>query len=105
MDRIFEVEIFGEKYKLKSEEEESYIHKLSSYVDQKMREVAEELGISDPLKVAVLAALSIADEKFLCEKRLNHIDEAIRRVENSIENLEVSLVEDDGNLNSMGNVT
>jgi len=105
VEKIFEVEIFGEKYKLKSEEEKSYILNLSSYVDQKMREVAEELGISDPVKVAVLAALSIADEKFLCEKRLNHIDEAIRRVENSIENLEVSLVENESSLNSVENVT
>ncbi|MCP2520646.1 cell division protein ZapA [SCandidatus Aminicenantes bacterium Aminicenantia_JdfR_composite] len=105
MNKIFEVEIFGEKYKLESEEEEGYILNLSSYVDQKMREISKELGISDPLKVAVLAAMSIADEKFACEKRLNQVDEAIRRVENNIENLELSLIEDNGNLNSVENAT
>jgi cell division protein ZapA (FtsZ GTPase activity inhibitor) len=105
VNKIFEVEIFGEKYKLESEEEEGYILNLSSYVDQKMREISKELGISDPLKVAVLAAMSIADEKFACEKRLNQVDEAIRRVENNIENLELSLIEDNGNLNSVENAT
>ena len=105
MNKIFEVEIFGEKYKLESEEEEGYILNLSSYVDQKMKEISKELGISDPLKVAVLAALSIADEKFACEKRLNQVDEAIRRVESNIENLELSLIEDNGKLNSVENAT
>lgn len=105
MEKIFEVEIFGEKYKLKAEEEESYIFHLSSYVDQKMKEIAKELSISDPLKVAVLTALSIADEKFSCEKRLNHVDKALRKVEDCVESLEISLLGNEDNLNSVNNVT
>ncbi len=105
MEKIFEVEIFGEKYKLKAREKEDYIRRLSSYVDQKMKEVAAELKISEPLKVAVLAALSIADEKFSCEAQLGQVDEALKEMENSIESLEVSVLKNHNKFNFMNNVT
>ncbi|MFQ6082491.1 MAG: cell division protein ZapA [Candidatus Aminicenantia bacterium] len=92
MDKIVEVEIFGQRYKLKVEKgEEEYIHRLSSYVDEKMRKVALHSNIVDTLKIAVLAALNIADEKFSHQAQLNQLNEALKNMENSIESLEVSL--------------
>jgi cell division protein ZapA len=91
IDKVIEIEIYGQKYRIrvKGEEDEKYISHLTSYVDQKMREVAVKSKSVDVLKVAVLAALNIADEYFLCQKNLDQLNEVIRHMENEIESLEV----------------
>lgn len=57
-----QVEIFGQSYNLRGEGEVGYMQDLASYVDNKMREVADATATVDSLKVAILAALNIADE-------------------------------------------
>src|SRR2546425_10514001 len=57
-----QVEIYGQSYNLRGEGEAGYIQDLASYVDRKMREVSEVTATVDSLKVAILAALNIADE-------------------------------------------
>ena len=54
-DKIIEIEIYGQKYKIKvkGEEDEKYIGHLTSYVDQKMREVAVKSRSIDMIKIAV----------------------------------------------------
>ena len=71
IDKILEIEIFDQKYRIrvKGEEDEKYINHLTSYVDQKMREVAVKSKSADAVKIAVLAALNIADEFFLNQKK------------------------------------
>ncbi|MFP4081246.1 MAG: cell division protein ZapA [Candidatus Aminicenantes bacterium] len=97
MDRVMEIEIYGQKYRIrvKGEEDEKYISHLTSYVDQKMREVAVKSKSVDSLKIAVLAALNIADEYFLSQKKLDQLSEVIGRMENEVESLEVSLLKDE----------
>ena len=60
--RLVQVEIYGQSYNLRGEGETGYIQDLASYVDRKMREVSEATATVDSLKVAILAALNIADE-------------------------------------------
>ena len=66
MDRptsqLVQVEIYGQSYNLRGEGETPYLQELASYVDRRMREVAEATATVDSLKVAILAALNIADE-------------------------------------------
>ena len=59
------VEIFGTSYILRGESDIEYMQELASYVDRKMREIQRETGIISPTKIAILAALNIADE--LCK--------------------------------------
>ena len=75
-DRILEIEIFGQRYKIrvKGEEDEKYIGHLTSLVDQKMHEVAVKSKSADTTKIAVLAALNIADELFLSQKKLDQLN-------------------------------
>lgn len=89
-DRIIEIEIFGQKYKIrvKGEEDEKYISSLTSYVDQKMREVALKSKSVDSIKIAVLAALNIADEYFLSLKKMDQLNEVMGHMESKIESLE-----------------
>jgi cell division protein ZapA len=55
------VEIFDQAYNLRGSDPE-YIMKLAAYVDRKMRAVAEATATVDSMRLAVLAALNIADE-------------------------------------------
>lgn len=67
-ESLVPVAIFGRTYKVRADEDGSYIEELARYVDTKMRTLAESSGTSDPLKIAVLAALNIADEFFKLEQ-------------------------------------
>jgi cell division protein ZapA len=62
------VEIFDQAYNLRGSDPE-YILKLAEYVDGKMRAVAEQTNTIDTVRLAVLAALNIADEYHLLRKR------------------------------------
>ena len=62
--RNVQVEIYGQKYVLKGEADESYIHTLARFVDDKMHDVAAKADSSTLTKVAILAAINIAHELF-----------------------------------------
>ena len=104
IDKIIEIEIYNQKYKIrvKGEEDEKYISHLTSYIDQKMREVAVKSKTADRLKVAVLAALNIADELFLCQKKFDSLVEVIGHMENEIESLEAYLLKDKNTYKTIG---
>jgi cell division protein ZapA len=55
------VEIYDQLYHL-SGEDPQHIRDLAAYVDAKMRAVAAQGKTADSLRVAVLAALNLADE-------------------------------------------
>ena len=61
--RVVHVEISGQRYPIRSHLDAAYIAELAAYVDAKMQMAARESS-GDTLKVAVLAALNIADECF-----------------------------------------
>jgi len=61
---LIQVEIFGQAYKVRGDEDQGYIEELARYVDSKMQTIAETTGTIDSLKVAILAALNITDELF-----------------------------------------
>ena len=55
------VEIYDQLYHL-SGQDQAHIRELAAYVDAKMRAVAAQGKTADSLRVAVLAALNLADE-------------------------------------------
>ena len=63
------VEIFDQVYNLRGSDAD-YILKLAEYVDGKMRAVSEQTATVDSVRLAVLAALNIADEYHLLKRRL-----------------------------------
>ena len=62
------VEIFDQAYNLRGSDPE-YILKLAEYVDSKMRAVAQATNTIDTVRLAVLAALNIADEYHLLQRK------------------------------------
>jgi cell division protein ZapA len=57
-----QVEIFGQTYTLKVGPEPGYVEELAGLVDQEMREISRRGGAVDSVRIAVLAALNIADQ-------------------------------------------
>ena len=66
------VDIYDQTYHLRGEDSE-YIRRLADIVDAKMRAVASHGKTVDSLRVAVLAALNIADELVTLERRYDGI--------------------------------
>src|SRR3954453_7514368 len=56
------VEIYNQTYNIRSEGDGEYISQLAEFVDSRMREISSGTLTVDSLKVAILAALHIADE-------------------------------------------
>ena len=56
------VVIYDQEYFMRGDLDEVYIQQLARYLDRKMRSIAERTRTVDSLRVAVLAALNVADE-------------------------------------------
>jgi cell division protein ZapA len=61
-EQTIRVEIYNQTYSIRSDGDNEYIMDLAEYVDGKMREISSGTLTVDSLKVAILAALHIADE-------------------------------------------
>jgi cell division protein ZapA len=72
--RVVHVEVNGQRYAIRSHLDAAYIAELAAFVDAKMRLAARESPAGDSLKIAVLAALNIADECFRARD-----EDAVRR--------------------------
>lgn len=72
------VEIFDQVYNLRGSDAD-YIVKLAEYVDGKMRAVSEQTATVDSVRLAVLAALNIADEYHLLKRRLEPVSPEARQ--------------------------
>jgi cell division protein ZapA len=62
--RVVHVDICGQRYAIRSDLDPQYVAELAAFVDEKMRLAARELASSDPTRVAVVAALNVADELY-----------------------------------------
>jgi len=61
---VVKVNIFGTEYPIKGDSDVDYIQDVASYVNNKMIEIEKSLTVKSLLKVAILAALNIADELY-----------------------------------------
>ena len=78
MSNRVKVEIFGQSYTMSGDLDESYVQKLARFVDEKMRAVSEATQTVDSVRVAVLAAMAIADELHSRQQDAGHRDDALR---------------------------
>jgi len=69
------VTIFGSEYTLKGDADPAYVREVARIVDERMQDVAGKVSTAALGKVAILAAVNIADE-LLREKRLRLESEA-----------------------------
>jgi len=57
-----EVEIFGSTYVIRGGHEPEYLTRLADEVDRRMRDLAGHLSNTEPGRIAILAAINLADE-------------------------------------------
>jgi len=67
------VEIYDESYHLRGSDP-AYIQRLAELVDAKMRAVAQHTSTVDSLRVAVLAALNVADDYYQLKRKYEGIE-------------------------------
>ena len=82
-----EVEIFGQKYVIKGNNDEAYILQLAEYVDSKMRDMHGRHKLSTPAKTAVLSAINIAHELFTLKREMDEKDSVIEEKAEKLLNL------------------
>jgi cell division protein ZapA len=87
------VEIFDQVYNLRGSDAD-YIMKLADYVDGKMRAVSEQTATVDSVRLAVLAALNIADEFHLLKRQLDAPSPEARQRANKLANALDEILED-----------
>ncbi len=82
-----QVQIFGVDYSLKSEEEPEYVRMVAKYVDDKVQRIAHNTNVKSHSKIAVLAALNIADEFFQLKQRHENSLNQLNQVESKSKEL------------------
>src|SRR5258706_8351310 len=92
--RQLRIEVLGTSFTIQSDESSEHLARLSAYVKARIEEVKGWYAFADPLTIAVLAALNIADDMFksregragtedgeeisdVAERLLNRIDDAL----------------------------
>jgi len=75
------VVIYDQEYYVRGALDEQYIQKLGEFLDARMRAIAGRTRAVDTQRIAVLAALNIADEyhqiKALYEEKTKRVDEKV----------------------------
>ncbi len=86
---VLKVRIFGEEYRIRGDADREYTEKVAGYVDQKMREIAQNFSGRHVGKIAVLAALNITDEllsqRRQTEELLSELSQRTTRLRESLE--------------------
>jgi cell division protein ZapA len=85
--RVIPVEIHGQRYPIRSTLDAEYVGRLAAYVNAKMGAAAETTPTGDSLRLAVLAALNIADELFRCRDVNQQRDGALAERAGELERL------------------
>jgi len=85
------VEIFGQEYRVRGDTGGDHILEIAQYVDGKMKEVAHVAPAGSLTKVAILAALNIAEELFRerteRQKMVHEVETSTRRMRRKLEEI------------------
>jgi cell division protein ZapA len=78
MSKNVKVQIFGQVFPIQGDLDEEYMQKLAEYVDDKMRAIVDMTPTVDTQKVAILAAMAIADELHTLRKERGEREELLK---------------------------
>jgi cell division protein ZapA len=71
LTKSIRVSIFGREYQVKGGPDDDHVKKLAEHVDSVMQDIADKTGTLSSSRVAILAALNIADEMYKEQQRFN----------------------------------
>lgn len=64
LNQPVKVLIHGQEYPIRARGDDEYIKRVAKYVDERMSLIEEQTSVNSPARLAILAALNIADELF-----------------------------------------
>lgn len=67
------VTIYGQEYPIRGRSDEAHIREVAKYVDDRMAMIGEATTSATPARLAILAALNIADELLTLKKEKERI--------------------------------
>jgi cell division protein ZapA len=86
--QVLHTTILNEEYSLSSDQQPEKVAAVAEYVNRKMTEIYKKLPLASYKKIAVLAALNIAEELFLLREKesanevvLGKIDQMIGKID------------------------
>jgi len=90
-----EVRIFGAAYNVRGSDGGGHVQALADLVDGKMREIARQVRTQDTARIAILAALNLADELSQLQRRQEGERVEVReRVFEFVKELDAALAEE-----------
>ena len=82
------VNIFGSEYTLRADNDSKIVEKIAQYVDEKMRDIDKTQTLKSTTRVAILAALNIAEELFqeriYRKKLVDQLNEESKKLNNEL---------------------
>ena len=79
MIKTIDVEIYGQRFGINGDADDSYVYQLAELVDKQMKHVAQGMKTATPHKLAVLAALNLAHQLMECEKKMQRMESDMER--------------------------
>lgn len=85
---VKEVYIFGDKYRLKTDEDELIVNEIANYLNNTMKEIERHSNVLTTSKIAVLAAFNIAAECIKLRNELNISNKIVNELNRKIETIQ-----------------
>jgi cell division protein ZapA len=71
------VEIYDQTYQIAADSGDEYVRLLAERLDARMRQIARQTRVVDSLRVAVLAAMNLADENQQLREKCSRMEEQL----------------------------
>jgi cell division protein ZapA len=81
------VEIYDQSYVMKGQLDQEYVRGLARMVDAKMRSIAARTRTVDTLRVAVLAAMNMADECQQLRSKMAQVEQKVADCNTALDDL------------------
>ena len=82
--RTYPIKILGRQIGIQSSEQEAYVRRVADLVNDRVDRVRTASGTADPVEVAVLAALNLADEVVRTSEELRSLDDEVAERTNEL---------------------
>jgi cell division protein ZapA len=81
------IQILGQVYNIKGQDDPGYIRELAALLDAKMKEIQKGTGTIEPHRVAILTALTISDELYRLQEKYRVLERSAEEATKRLLNL------------------
>lgn len=94
MKRKVEVTLLGQRFAVRSDRDEAYLHQVASFVNRKYDELQRQARTATSHQLALLVAMNLADEMFRNEERHADVRQELQsRTERVLASVDAALAE------------